>query len=132
MRDWTVGRRVVLGFGAVVALLALAESVSLVELARIKTLRNDSLPGLEFATRLQSDWLDSYSLTLRYLAASDTDTRAHLAPKLEAARADLDRAATQYESTVFQADERQHLYAYLRASFEELQDPLLSIARGRS
>jgi methyl-accepting chemotaxis protein WspA len=132
MRDWTVRRRVVLGFGAVVALIAVVESVSLVELARIKergvALRSDSLPGLEFATRLQSDWLDSYALTIRDLAAPDAGTRAQLASKLQAARADLDRTAIQYESTVFRPDERRHFDSYRRASeaFEQLQDRLLA------
>jgi methyl-accepting chemotaxis protein WspA len=132
MWDWTVRRRVVTGFGAVVALIAVVESVSLLELARINdrgvSLRSDSLPGLEFATRLQSDWLEGYALTVRYLAAPDAGTRAQLAPKLQAARADLAQTAVQYESTVFRPDERRHFDAYLRASdaFEHLQDPLIA------
>ena len=135
MWDWTVRRRVVLGFGAVVALIAVVESVSLIELDRINekgaSLRSDSLPGLEFASRLQSDWLDSYALTIRYLATPDAATRAQLAPKLQAVRADLDQAATQYESTVFRPDERRHFNAYQRASdaFEHVQAPLIAKPR---
>jgi methyl-accepting chemotaxis protein WspA len=132
MRDWTIRGRVLLGFGVVLALIAVVESVALVELVRIsakgETLRRDSLPGLELATRVQSDWLDSYALTIRYLAAPDADTRARLALNLQADRADLDRAGSQYEHTVFRADERQNFESYLRASeaLEQIQARLMA------
>lgn len=132
MWGWTIRRRVVLGFGAVLVLIALVESVSLVELVRIsgkgETLGRDSLPGLEIVARLESDWLDRYALTIRYLAAPDAATRTRLAPKLRATRADLERTAGKYESTVFRPEDRQTFDAYLRASeaYEHTQDPLIA------
>lgn len=132
MWDWTIRRRVMLGFGVFLALIAVVESVALVELVRIngkgESLRRDSLPGLELATRLQSDSLDSYALTIRYLAAPDAATQARLTPKLQAARTDLIQAASEYQSTLFRTDERENFDSYLRANeaFEQIQDPLIA------
>ena len=131
MWGWTIRRRVVLGFGAVLALIAVVESVSLAELARIsekgESLARDSLPGLKIAIELESHWLDSYALAIRYLAAPDAATRAGLAPKVQAAWAHLDHTAGLYRSTVFRPDDRQAFDAYLRASeaYEHLQDSII-------
>ena len=132
MVGWTVRRRMALGFGAILALIVVVESVSLLELARIRdkgeSLRRDSLPGLEVATRLQSDWLASYALSVRFLATPDAAVRERLAAQLQTVRADLDRAAAEYAGTVFRADERQTFDSYLRASdaFDRVQSPLIS------
>jgi methyl-accepting chemotaxis protein WspA len=132
MGGWTIRRRMALGFGAILALIVVVESVSLIELARISDkgegLRRDSLPGLEVATRLQSDWLESYALSVRYLANPDVGVRTQLAARLLAVRADLDRAAGQYAGTVFRPDERQTFDSYLRASetFDRLQSELIA------
>jgi methyl-accepting chemotaxis protein WspA len=132
MGGWTIRRRMALGFGAILALIVVVESVSLIELAHISdkgdSLRRDSLPGLEVATRLQSDWLQSYALSVRYLAVPDAATRAGLASQLQAARADLDRAASQYALTVFRPDERETFDSYLRAreAFDRVQSPLMA------
>ena len=132
MGGWTIRRRMALGFGAILALIVVVESVALLELVRIsdkgESLRRDSLPGLEIAARLQSDWLETYALSVRYLAAPDAALRAQLASQLRAARADLDRAASRYAATVFRSDERQTFDAYLRASaaFDRIQSPLIA------
>lgn len=132
MGGWTIRRRMALGFGAILALIIVVESISLIELVRIsdkgESLRRDSLPGLEVATRLQSDWLQSYALSIRYLAAPDAAMRAPLASQLQAVRADLDRAASQYATTVFRSDERQTFDSYVRAraAFDRVQSPLIA------
>ncbi|HEX5462268.1 MAG TPA: methyl-accepting chemotaxis protein [Steroidobacteraceae bacterium] len=132
MGGWTIRRRMALGFGAILALIIVVESVSLIELARISdregSLRRDSLPGLEIATRLQSGWLDSYALTVRFLAAPDEAMRARLASQLQAARAEIDHADSQYATTVFRSDERQTFDSYRRASeaFDRIQSPLIA------
>lgn len=132
MGGWTIRRRMALGFSAILALIVAVQSVSLIELVRISDkgegLRRDSLPGLEVASRLQSDWLDSYALSVRYLAAPDAATRAGLAAQLRAVRADLDRAADQYATTVVRRDERQNFDSYLRAreAFDRLQTSLIA------
>ncbi|HWI19472.1 MAG TPA: MCP four helix bundle domain-containing protein, partial [Vicinamibacterales bacterium] len=110
MRIWTIGKRLMLGFGIVVAIVTLLGAYSAMELRVIQAASDrvvkDSLPGTALSGQILARVKSNLSYTTEHLTAT-TDTEmqaieAEVAKTREQITADLAR----YEQTITQPDDR--------------------------
>jgi methyl-accepting chemotaxis protein WspA len=119
----TLGARIVLSFGALFLLMLVMAVVSYTRLRSIDdeavSLRRDSVPGLYYATALRAASNESYATLERAIfldpdAASMTTDLDHLPDTLRV----FDKAAADYQSTVFRGDDRERFNTF-KAAYDQ-------------
>lgn len=77
MKNWTIGRRLTVGFGALALLSAVLSGVFLFTLGRIDThvraISSDNIPGLVASNTILKDVLNYRVLTLRHVASQSVE-----------------------------------------------------------
>lgn len=111
MKDWTIRRRIVVSFGAILAVILVIGGILFKELRSIddaiRVLRSDSLPGLEYDIALESAFTTNYLLTEQHARLEDRTAIDKLALELAANQAQLDDLMSRYEAGSFTAEKRE-------------------------
>lgn len=111
MNDWTIRRRIVVSFGAIVALIVVIGGVLFTELrsidGAIQSLRSDSLPGMENDTALESAFTMNYLLTQQHARLEDRAAIDTLALEFAANKARIDDLIGRDEASIFKVEHRE-------------------------
>lgn len=111
MNDWTIRRRIVVSFGAILALIFVIGGVLFKELqgidGAIRVLRSDSLPGLEYDMALESAFTTNYLLIEQHARLEDRAAMDKLVLELAANHARIDELMARNETSVFTAEKRE-------------------------
>ena len=122
MKQWTVGKRIVAGFGAVtliVIALGLFASWHLFSIKRdTEQIAGKSLPGLLNISELQSLALQNYCATLRVILAENEQAAAGELAQIKKNVAAIDGLTNEYTATLTGARSRELLDPMLRARAE--------------
>jgi len=110
MKNWTVKRRIVLGFSAVIAIMIALTVVAGFHLNEIKTQAGrivaDTWPGLYLSSKIESLAGDTFTSFEKYVLSTNEQTRQQAAAEIDSNRAKLDALMKQYESTISQETDR--------------------------
>src|SRR5581483_2489195 len=112
MRTWTIGRRIIVGFSVVIGIAIMLGAFAYVCLNTIGTqitrIANDSLPGVSVSAQIESEALRRYSLVLQHVIATDAATMTEVEARLKESDAKMDSLMSQYEQTIFTAQDREN------------------------
>ncbi|MEY2881289.1 MAG: hypothetical protein RLZZ15_3669, partial [Verrucomicrobiota bacterium] len=118
MKSWTIGRRVSVGFGAVLVLVGVSSVLALLALREIgaaaRFLKEDPIPGVEAIAELKARAVDTHMLVLRDLLAKDMAERDALEAKVTENKAAVDKLIATYDATIT-TDEDRVLFAQFKA-----------------
>ena len=131
MKDWTIRRRIVASFGAILVLIVVIGGVLFTQMrsidAAMQELRGDSLPGLENDTALEAGFTMNYLLTERHTRLEDRTGLDKLEQELAANRAHLDVLLGRNEARLSQFENAQ-LFEKLRdlsAAYFQVQEQII-------
>ncbi len=106
----TVGKKIVLGFGVLIAVTSLLGAIALVNLASLSQTLHliaiDSLPGTYFSGKLLGEAKNQSALMLTHVAAASAQ-KAELEARLAAQEKVLDTDMRGYEKTITLAEDRE-------------------------
>jgi methyl-accepting chemotaxis protein len=112
MRNWTIGRRIVMGFSVVTAIVFLLGAFaynSLITISKeVTTIASDSLPGLVVSGQIEAAAHDRFELVLEHVIATDQAVMAQLEARIKESDAKIDRLMTAYQATIFTAQDREN------------------------
>ncbi len=122
MNSWTVGKRIIIGFAAVIVVVVALGSFAYYRLANIKHeaegIAKVSLPGLVVISEVQSLALQNYTATLRYiLADSEAESSKELAVISKNVAA-IDGLTNQYNGMIIDAKDRELFDVMIKARSE--------------
>ena len=128
MSNWTIGRRLTLGFGAVLAITSVLGGFAYMELSVIGRLSalvtQDALPGVYNISQFESAARQQYVLALQHIYAEDAQSKARLEEAMRAEAERMDRVSQAYELTITRARDRE--------LFEAIKAPRAAFLRVRS
>ena len=91
MKTWTIRRRILGSFAAVLALMIVMGAVAYACLARVAqdatALQKDSLPGMAYSGQLMAAWLDNFALTQKHVLETEDAEMRKVETQLQANRA---------------------------------------------
>jgi methyl-accepting chemotaxis protein len=112
MSRWTIGRRIIVGFSAVIAMAAILGGIAYSRLVVIETQATrivvDSLPGIYVSSQIESETLKRFSLILQHIIASDAAVMNGLEADIRTADTRLDELMSAYEKTITTAQDREN------------------------
>jgi len=115
MKHWTIGRRLIAGFAAVititVALGAFTYSRLTVILAHSNRVTRESFAGQELIHQIDSEVREVYALTLKHKLTDDAERAGQILTSIKAHLETLNALAGKYEETVTTSAERELLQA---------------------
>ena len=118
MRNWTIGKRIGLGFTAVLGMvlgLGVFATIRMVDVTREATaLDLDSLAGQNISSQLELLTRENYTLTLELVFTKSKQERATVEADMKSLTAKVSQVASAYEKTIFQPEDRR-LYDVLKA-----------------
>lgn len=110
MKNWTIARRISLGFSVVLFITLIIGAVSYSRLRVIKggvdSLFSDSFPGIEIITKIQANAREDYALAEKVLLTKDAAQLEQIARKKAAIREQNGKAYRDYEKTIAHAEDR--------------------------
>jgi methyl-accepting chemotaxis protein WspA len=137
MNDWTIRRRVLIGFALILSLMAAMAGVALERLARIEDsttlLRTDSLPGLRVSGAMLSNLLSTHAALHAHLISTDDASMKASDAVLRAGRQAFDELCREYEATITSDDDRRRFEAVLSAAapYREVGDRALALSTAK-
>jgi methyl-accepting chemotaxis protein len=115
MRQWTIGRRLVVGFAAVLIIVVAMGTFGIVRLLTIRAdaqrVVNDSLPGTAQSGEIAALVRDNYAHTLKYILAQSPAEEQAIDADMAATKAAIGKLLVEYEKTITQPDDRQNFDA---------------------
>jgi len=110
MKNWTIGKRVVLGFAAGISILAVMAVTSFVLLKQIKTYQEgilrDALPGVTASGQLKYLACDMELNLLRVVTAKTADARKTFETNTQADRDQINKNLADDQTTLFRPENR--------------------------
>jgi methyl-accepting chemotaxis protein len=123
MSNWTIGKRLTIGFAAVVILASGIGAFTLVKLATVRTsataIAADALPGVVDMGRLYEASLKEYAATLRSVVAADETARRKAETVIAEQAKAVEAALDSYEKAIVRSDDRA-LFDPIKAARGEL------------
>jgi methyl-accepting chemotaxis protein len=111
MSSWTIGRRIAVGFAAVIAIAGVLGVFAYTRLMVIETqatrITVDSLPGTYISGQMVAEAESRFGLVLKHLLARQAERKAALERELAAADARMAKLMTDYERTITTTQDRQ-------------------------
>jgi methyl-accepting chemotaxis protein len=111
MSSWTIGRRIVVGFAAVIAIVAGLGVFAYARLIAIETqstrITLDNLPGIHFSGQMATEAESRFGLVLKHVLATNVEQKTAVEADLAAADARMARLLTDYERTITTTEDRQ-------------------------
>jgi methyl-accepting chemotaxis protein len=128
MKDWTIGKRIIVGETILMVLLLIVGGIGLVSLTRLKNfaslrLRDDAIPGLIYGSQMAEYSLRSHIRALMAGNAVDPAKRDHFLVQMEENIAKVSEAYTNYEASITQAEDRKNFdeVGRLRAQYRAVR-----------
>ncbi|TXT46343.1 MAG: methyl-accepting chemotaxis sensory transducer [Limisphaerales bacterium] len=135
MKNWTIGKRIILGFSTVLVLLivlALVNTRSLYEIrTNLKQVTEDSLPGLMAIGEINELVNEIQIAVLRHLLTSKNEEKEEFARLINAKKDAVAKAMEAYEKTIHLDDDRANFKKLIEArdNYVKLRAPLLELSR---
>jgi methyl-accepting chemotaxis protein WspA len=136
MKNWTVKRRIIFGFCAVIAIMLALTAVSWFYLDAINgeviSITTDSWPGLYFSSQIESFSRVTLTSFHKFMAAANEEERRALEAEISANGVKLDGLMKEYDRTISTDQERQLFISLTeaRASCERAFKPLRDLTLG--
>jgi methyl-accepting chemotaxis protein len=125
MRDWTIGRRLVMGLAAIVAVTLVLGVGAYWKVAEIRghatEITQDSLPGVYNIGRMQVLAQKNYLLTFHILDAENAVARAEVVKNMDALASEIDQVMAAYEKSITSPHDRELFDAIVPARREFLR-----------
>jgi len=135
MKNWTIGKRIIVGYVAVLLATLVIGAFALTRLVVIKnhsdSLTSDDLPGVLVLSRIQANTINNKALILRHILSSDAAQLAEIDRASQAASEDNSKCYKELEPTVVTPEEKV-LYGKVletRAGYVKQRGPLLELSR---
>ena len=116
MNTWTIRKRILASFTAVLALMIVMGAVAYACLARAAgdatVIQKEAVPGMSYSGQLMNAWLDNFALTQKHILATEDTGMRKVEAQLQANRATLEDLTRRYESTIFTAKDRENYEAF--------------------
>lgn len=110
LSTWTIGRRISLGFSAIILVLLFLGGFALQRFALVyteaKSIVEDSLPGVLLADEIQAVNRNNYHLAFEMMVSEDAERNALLDKQIKANSEKLSELYKKYEATVVTAEDR--------------------------
>jgi methyl-accepting chemotaxis protein len=135
MNSWTISRRIILGFAAMLLISALLGGLALWRLLGISrslvTLADNTLPSVLTLRACAGATRDNIFTTLRYADAESGDQRKALEEHIAANRTHVDELFKQYEGLVSDNEDRRLFeeVKHTREAFSSARGPYLELVR---
>jgi methyl-accepting chemotaxis protein len=133
MKNWTIRKRIVFGFGIVLLLVATQTVFSFYALRRVQHasafISQDAVPGTALAARAARRIGDAQIAVLRALEAASPEDRQKQAAEIATLQAEITRLLSEYERTITTEVDRQ-LFAELgsaRETYREARQQLFAL-----
>jgi methyl-accepting chemotaxis protein len=111
MKNWTIGKRLVFGFGVLMVTIAALGVFSVTRLFSVeriaRSIAGDNLPGITLAAKMQESALQNEALALQHTLSEDKAQMASIEEKMAKAAAENTDAGDKYEKTIFTTEDRQ-------------------------
>ncbi len=135
MKNLTVRSRIILGFSAVILIIAGLTGLAYRSLLHIQdetgAMATDSLPGLGFMTQIETAAVEDYSLVQKHVLSEDRQQEQALESQLQTSESKIDDVLKQYEPTINDATDRD-LYNQLlqaRAQYLTAQNNVIKVSQ---
>ncbi len=119
MKNWTIKKRIIVGFATVLALVTSLAITSFFMFRQIRAesdfLDNDALPGMEAMTEINNTVGDIQIKVLRTILAKTGEERKKFEDEIAARRAEIQKQMEDYDKTITQAEDRE-MFKILEAS----------------
>ena len=130
---FTLGKRIVLSFGALFVLMLVMAAVSYTRLRSIDdeavSIGRDSVPGLYLATSLRASTNESYlTLERAIFVDGDADATKRDVDRLAILQHQFDQFSAEYQNTLFHDDDRQRFNAF-KAAYDRYLPLVNEVAR---
>jgi len=135
MKNWTIGKRIIIGYVAVLIATLAIGVFALTRLVVIKghsdSLTTDSLPGVIVLARIQANTLDNKALILRHNLATDPALIAATERLIQAGSEDNSKCYKELEASVTTAEEKALYNKVLetRGGYVKPRDAMLALSR---
>ncbi|MGE3492559.1 MAG: methyl-accepting chemotaxis protein [Vicinamibacterales bacterium] len=110
MRNWTIGKRLMLGFAAVVAIVSALGVYSVVQLRVVDAASTrivvDSLPGTALSGQVLAHVKNNLAYTLEHLTTDDAREMEAVAALIATTKESIGKELEAYEKTITGADDR--------------------------
>jgi methyl-accepting chemotaxis protein len=124
MQNWTIGKRLVVGFSTVLAITFVLGVFSYVQMVTIRrnalAITGDSLPGVTTMGQVAAALKEGKALLLEHVLSSDKAQMAELESKIAENGAKVDAALKQYEKSITVQRDRE-LYSAIGQSLAEMR-----------
>jgi methyl-accepting chemotaxis protein len=131
MSNWTIGKRLIVGLGAIIAVTVALGAFAFYEVSKIsgyaKVITADSLPGVYNIGRMQVLAQKNYSLTLNHLQAADAARQKQVESEMQALQSEISGVTTAYEKTITLAEDRElfNKLTAVRAEFLRVRNEVI-------
>jgi methyl-accepting chemotaxis protein len=111
MSSWTIGRRIVVGFAAVIAIAAGLGVFAYARLIAIEThstkIAVDNLPGIYYSSQMATEAESRFGLVLKHVLATTAEQKTALERDLAEADARMAKLVSEYERSITTTEDRQ-------------------------
>lgn len=129
MNNWTIGKRITIGFVAMVVVALAIGILGYANLKRVKgcteSLLTDSMPGALYMGVIKDNLSQSHAVLARHLLTTDAGEIAELEKQFQALSASNAEYYDKYQGTITRADDQQkfnHLNATRESYVKAVQD----------
>jgi len=136
MKNWTIGKRIIIGGAILVALLLIVGGGAIYSLSSLEKfasarLRDDAIPGIVYASDMMQYGLRAYIRTL--VAGNSTDPAKcdHYLAQADENLAKAAEAMTNYEGSITSAEDRQNFeeYKQKRTDYREARATYVALVK---
>ena len=134
MKNWSIRRRLISSFAAILVLMVVMGGVAYTRLATIENVAAsaaaDSIPGLYYSTEIQGGLVAGYALTVEQLGQADVLATEKLEARRSANQQKLEESIRQYERTISATPDRELFEAFKNAMapYLRLQHDILQLS----
>jgi len=135
MKNWTIGKRITVGFTAVLGLVAAQAIFTFLQLRQINdevvSIATDLLPGANLTAKIYGKNSALQICVLRVLLAKTPDERREFEDLINIGRATIDGLLSDYEKAITQADDRTLFKAVgqARGAYVSIRNEILDLVR---
>ena len=118
MKNWTIGRRIVSGFAAVIVITLALGGFAWLRLSTIqrgaRRIATESVPGVLIFDDIESLARQNYSGTLRYVLAETADERTQLMARIKTNIARINQLTNDYSARLTSARDRELMAVFVK------------------
>ena len=125
MSNWTIGKRLMAGFAAVLTVMIVVGGFAISRVLSIQAdarlIAMDSLPGTALSGKMAALVKDNYALTLRAAHAASPAEMQEIEAEIGKTKDAIDKVMAEYDKTITQPDDRRNFEAITPARVTFLQ-----------